>query len=481
MSEDLCDRSATELLSLMATGECSSVEVVQAHLQRIEHLNGTLNAIVTLVPEVALELAQAADTARQRGDRLGALHGLPVGIKDLVDTAGIRTTYGSPIYAGNVPVRDATVVTRLKSAGAIVLGKTNTPEFGAGSHTFNAVFGATLNPYDQTKSAGGSSGGAAVALATGMLPLADGTDLGGSLRNPASFCNVVGLRPSPGLVTSLPTGDLWDPASVAGPLGRNVRDVAAALDVMSEPDPRAPLSAGRPAESYQSVIGESVAGQKIAWSRDLGGLPLEAEVARVLAPQREIFEQLGCTVEDAEPDLSGADEAFDVLRAVGFLASHHAKLLSHRGLLKDTVIWNIEAGLQLTPLRIAEALTLRSAIVQRTVAFFEEFDALVLPVSQVAPFPIEYDWVREVEGQAMEHYVAWQRSCSRISVTSHPAISVPAGFTSSGLPVGIQIVGRFRDERGLLRIASAFEAETRVGARRPKLLTDASIEPPGLR
>jgi amidase len=474
MSEDLCDRSAVELLALMATGDCSSVEVVEAHLNRIEKLNGRLNAIVTLVAEDALELARAADAARQRGDRLGPLHGLPVGIKDLVDTAGIRTTHGSPIYVDNVPARDATVVSRLKSAGAIVLGKTNTPEFGAGSHTFNAVFGATLNPYDETKSAGGSSGGAAVALATGMLPLADGTDLGGSLRNPASFCNVVGLRPSPGLVTSLPTSDVWDPASVAGPIGRTVRDVAAALDVMSAPDPRAPLSAGRASESYQSAVAETIGGLKIAWSRDLGGLPLEAEVARVLAPQREVFEELGCEVYDAEPDLSGADEAFDVLRALGFLASHHPKLVSHRGLLKDTVVWNIEAGLQLTPLRIAEALTLRSAIVQRMIAFLEEFDALVLPVSQVAPFPIEYDWVREIEGRPMEHYVAWQRSCSRISVTSHPAISVPAGFTSAGLPVGIQIVGRYRDERGLLRIASAFEAATRVGDRRPALLASAT-------
>jgi amidase len=473
MSEELCDRPAMELLALLADGDSSSVEVVSAHLHRIEQLNPRLNAIVTLVADQALESAREADAARQRGRQRGPLHGLPVGIKDLVDTAGIRTTYGSPIYANNVPTRDATVVTRLKAAGAIVLGKTNTPEFGAGSHTFNPVFGATRNPYDDSTSAGGSSGGAAVALATGMLPLADGTDLGGSLRNPASFCNVVGLRPSPGLVTSLPTTDVWDPASVAGPMARTVRDVAMALDVMSAPDARAPLSAGRPARSYQSAVGETIAGLKIAWSRDLGGLPLQAEVARVLAPQRAIFERLGCEVHDAEPDLNDADEAFDVLRALGFLASHHAKLISHRALLKDTVIWNIEAGLELTPLRIAEALALRSAIVQRMIAFLEQFDALVLPVSQVAPFPLEYDWVREIEGTVMEHYVAWQRSCSRISVTSHPAISVPAGFTSTGLPVGVQIVGRYRDERSLLRIAGAFEAATEVGRRRPALGSQA--------
>ena len=474
MSDDLCDRPATELLALIASGDSSSVEVVTAHLHRIEQLNPRLNAIVTLVADQALESAREADAAQQHGSPRGPLHGLPVGIKDLVNTAGIRTTYGSPIYADNIPTEDATVVTRLQVAGAIVLGKTNTPEFGAGSHTFNPVFGATRNPYDDSRSAGGSSGGAAVALATGMLPLADGTDLGGSLRNPASFCNVVGLRPSPGIVTSLPITDVWDPASVAGPMARSVRDVALALDVMSEHDTRAPLSPGRPAASYQSAVGEPIAGLKIAWSRDLGGLPMQAEVARALAPQRAIFESLGCEVHDAEPDLSDADEAFDVLRALGFLANHHQKLISHRALLKDTVVWNIEAGLKLTPLRIAEAIALRSAIVQRMILFLEQFDALVLPVSQVVPFPLEHDWVREIEGTAMEHYVAWQRSCSRISVTSHPAISVPAGFTSAGLPVGIQIVSRYRDERSLLRIAGAFEAATEAGRRRPALAPAAA-------
>jgi len=307
-----------------------------------------------------------------------------------------------------------------------------------------------------------------------MLPLADGTDLGGSLRNPAGFCNVVGLRPSPGRVTNLPVTDAWDPLSVSGPIARTVRDIALALDVMSTPDPRAPMSLAGAAESYQAELDQDITGFRIAWSRDLGGLPLESQVARVLAPQRAVFEGLGCGVCDAEPDLSDADEAFDVLRALGFVGNHHEKWLEHRALLKDTVVWNIEAGLELTPLRIARAMSLRSAIVQRMMAFFEHFDALVLPVSQVAPFPLEVDWVRDIEGHPMEHYVAWQRSCSRITVTSHPAISVPAGFTPSGLPVGIQIVGRYRDERRLLRIAKAFEAATEHGRRRPVL---GSLEP----
>jgi amidase len=469
MSTELWELQASDLLELMGSGQVSSVEVVSAHLERIERVNPQLNAIVTLAAEEALQAAHDADAAWRKGISLGALHGLPVGIKDLVETAGIRTTYGSPIFAENVPSEDASIVQCLKASGAIVVGKTNTPEFGAGSHTFNPVFGVTRNPYDSSRSAGGSSGGAACALAAGMLPLADGSDLGGSLRNPASFCNVVGLRPSPGRVTNRPTNDLWDPMSVEGPMARSVADVALALDVMSAADPRAPMTLGDADRSYRAALEQDVEGMRIAWSTDLGGLPLEPQVARVLAAQRGVFEALGCRVQDAEPDLSGADEVFDVLRALGFLASHHEKWLTQRELLKETVVWNVEAGLDLTPLRIARALSARSAIVERAMSFFEDFDALVLPVSQVAPFPVEWDWVREIEGVPMEHYVAWQRSCSRITLTAHPAISVPAGFTADGLPVGMQIVGRYRDERNLLRLAHAFETATGFGRRRPLL------------
>jgi amidase len=468
---ELCTQTAGELVAMMSAGDVSSAEVMSAHLQRIADFNPALNAIVTLAGEEALAQAALADRARAGGERLGPLHGLPIGIKDLVDTAGIRTTYGSPIFAEHVPDRDAAVVSRLRSAGAIVVGKTNTPEFGAGSHTFNAVFGITRNPYDLERSPGGSSGGAASALASCMLALADGSDLGGSLRNPASFCNVVGLRPSPGRVSTLPTGDLWDPMSVSGPMGRCVADVALAMDAIAGADPGYPLSAGQGdgAHSFGSALGRDVKGLRVAWSDDLGGLPVEPEVLQVLGAQRAVFEAMGCVVEDAEPDLSGADEAFDVLRALGFVVSHHQKLLEHRSLLKDTVIWNIEQGLALTPPRIAAAVSARSAIVARTLAFFERFDALVLPVSQVLPFPVETDWVREIDGTPMEHYVAWQRTCSRITVTAHPAVGVPGGFTAGGLPVGLQIVGRFRGERELLRLAQAFESATGFGLRRPDL------------
>ena len=356
------------------------MEVLGAHLERIERCNPALNAIVTLAAEEALLAARAADKARLQGLALGPLHGLPVGVKDLVETAGIRTTYGSPIFAEHVPDADASLVTRMKNAGAIVLGKTNTPEFGAGSHTFNPVFGVTRNPYDRDRSAGGSSGGAAAALASGMLPIADGSDLGGSLRNPASFCNVVALRPSPGLVTNRPVADVWDPMTVTGPMARGVEDLALLLDAMAVPDPRAPMSMTPPEGSYRDGLEEDVRGLRIAWSADLDGLPVEAQVAEVVAAGRSVFEDLGCEVQDAEPDLSEADEAFDVLRALGFLASHHEKLLSQRELLKDTVVWNIEAGLELTPLRIANAVRARSEIVQRALAFFERFDLSLIHI-----------------------------------------------------------------------------------------------------
>jgi amidase len=470
MANRLCYLQAGELLELMRSRELSSVEVVSAHLDRIAEINPVLNAIVTLAPKEALEQAARADRERSAGAEVGTLHGLPVGIKDLVDTAGMRTTYGSPIFRKNVPTKDAAIVTRLRNAGAIVVGKTNTPEFGAGSHTFNAVFGVTRNPYEPTRSAGGSSGGAASALASGMLPLADGTDLGGSLRNPASFCNVVGLRPSTGRVSTLPTNDLWDPMSVSGPMGRCVADVALSMDVIAGVDPHCPLTCGDGlGGSFSSELEGDVTGLRVAWSTDLGGLPVEADVLSVLARARAVLEDLGCVVEDAEPDLSGADEAFDVLRALSFVVAHHDKWLQYRELLKDTVVWNIQEGLKLTPERIAAAVRSRSAIVARALEFFERFDALVLPVSQVLPFPVEVDWVREIEGTAMEHYVAWQRTCSRITVTAHPAIAIPGGFTDDGLPVGLQIVGRYRGERELLRLAQAFESATAFGLRRPPL------------
>jgi amidase len=433
--------------------------VVAAHLARIEAVNPAVNAIVTLVPERALGEAARADEARARGEALGPLHGLPIAIKDLVDTAGIRTTYGSPVYRDHVPAEDAWLARRLRAAGAIVVGKTNTPEFGAGSQTFNPVFGATRNPYDLTLTPGGSSGGAAAALATGMLPLAHGSDLGGSLRNPASFCNVVGLRPTPGRVPDPDADDLWDPLSVSGPIARTVADAALLLAALAVPDPAVPLAPGTWPERNADP-GEL----RIAWSRDLGGLPVDAAVTAALEGARAALEAVA-RVEDAEPDLSGADEAFHVLRALGFARKLAAEVRAHPGLVKETVVWNVEQGLALDGGRIARAQAARTEVFRRTAAFLRDFDALALPASLVPPFAVEVEWVDEIAGVRLASYLDWMRACTRISVSAHPAISVPFAFTADGLPVGLQLVGRYGDEAGLLRVAAVVEAAAGAGGR----------------
>jgi amidase len=460
--------TATDLAARIRRREISAVEVMDAHLARIEQVNPLLNAIVTLDADGARLAAAEADRRLAAGAAPGLLHGLPIAIKDLEDTAGMRTTYGSPIYRDHVPHADALPVARLRRAGTIVIGKTNTPEFGAGSQTFNPVFGATRNPYDPSRTPGGSSGGAAAAVAAGMLPFADGSDLGASVRNPASFCNVIGLRPSPGRI---PHGALrpWDPLSVFGTIARTVADAAVLLRALCGPDPCVPLSLQDPPDSFDVNLASDPAGLRIAWSRHLGDLPVAPEVTAVLEERRGTLEAMGCIVEDVEPDLSGADEAFETLRAVGYAQSLGALLESHGDQLKQTVAWNTRLGLSLTGEQVARALTLQAAAFHGMRQLLERYDALALPVSQVAPFPVDEEWVREIAGVAMGSYIEWMRSCSRISVTAHPAISVPAGFTPDGLPVGLQLVGRYRGEISLLRLAAAFEEATRTGRRPPPL------------
>jgi amidase len=308
----LCDLGAVELVARMRRRDVSAREVMAAHLSRIERVNPKVNAIVTLVAERAMAGAARADELAARGGPLGALHGLPVAHKDLVDTAGIRTTHGSPFYRDNVPAADALIVSRIRQAGAITCGKTNTPEFGAGSQTFNTLFGATRNPYDLTRTCGGSSGGAAVALACGMVPIVDGSDLGGSLRNPAAFCNVVGLRPSPGRVAREAAS--WSPLAVSGPMARSVADVALFLSAMAGPDPRDPLSIAEDAAGFRAPLDRDFKGIRVAWWQGLGGIPFEPEIRRVVDANRRVFESLGCIVEEAEPDFTGVDEAFPALR-----------------------------------------------------------------------------------------------------------------------------------------------------------------------
>ncbi|MGV9375142.1 amidase [Nonomuraea sp. NPDC003707] len=449
--------TATELAHLIRTRQVSAVEVVQAHLDRIEQVNPRVNAIVTLVAEQALDAAKAAD-AREPA---GPLHGLPVAHKDLVDTAGIRTTYGSPLFADNVPAQDDLIVRRLRAAGAITMGKTNTPEFGTGSHTVNEVFGATRNPYDLSRSAGGSSGGAAAALATGMVPLADGSDMGGSLRNPASFCNVVGLRPTPGRVPDPSDTNAWYTLSVQGPMARTVEDVTLMFGAIAGFDRRSPYSIK---EVFAPEPEEGVRGLRVAWSPDLGGLPVDARTAAVTATAPEVFERLGALVEQVELDLSEAEDAFRTYRAWNYALSFG----DLTGLGPNTA-WNVEQGRKVTGADLARAERGRSRLYQRMAAFFDTYDVLIAPVSQVPPFPVEQPHVGEINGEPMPDYLAWMRSAYWISVLHAPAASVPAGFTADGLPVGVQIVGRPFEDARVLRVARAFEQATRHGERRPPL------------
>ena len=464
---DICFTAATELAARLRGGEISAEEVTRAFIAQVERVNPAMNAIVTFVPEQAIAQARALDATPR--ERWGPLAGLPIACKDLIPTKGIRTTQGSPIFAHNVPTEDHVMVERLRGAGAILVGKTNTPEFGAGSQTFNAVFGATRNPFDPDRTCGGSSGGAAVAVACGMLPFADGSDFGASLRNPGNFCNVVGFRPTPGRVPTYPAADVWSTWSVLGPLARSVQDAALLLSAIAGPDLRSPITIDEPGDVFRRPLQRDVRGLRIAWSRDLGGLPVDARVVKVLEAQREVFASLGCVIEDAEPDLAGADEAFHVLRAVSFADRFAPLLEKHRGELKDTVLWNVEEGLRLSGPQVGRAIALRSAVYTRMRKFMERHDFLVLPVNQVVPFPLEDEYPREIAGVKQDNYLDWMRTCSRITATSHPAISVPAGFTddSPALPVGIQIVGRHRDDFGVLQLAHAFEQATRVGQRRP--------------
>ncbi|MEV4572018.1 amidase [Nonomuraea jabiensis] len=449
--------TATELARLIRTRQVSAVEVVQAHLDRIEQVNPRVNAIVTLVAEQALDAAKAAD-AREPA---GPLHGLPVAHKDLVDTAGIRTTYGSPLFAGNVPAQDDLIVRRLRAAGAITVGKTNTPEFGTGSHTVNEVFGATRNPYDLSRSAGGSSGGAAAALATGMVPLADGSDMGGSLRNPASFCNVVGLRPTPGRVPDPSDTNAWYTLSVQGPMARTVEDVTLMFGAIAGFDRRSPYSIK---EVFAPEPEEGVRGLRVAWSPDLGGLPVDPATAEVTATAPPVFERLGAQVEQVELDLSEAEDAFRTYRAWNYALSFG----DLTGLGPNTA-WNVEQGRKVTGADLARAEQRRSRLYQRMAAFFDTYDVLIAPVSQVPPFPVEQPHVTEINGEPMPDYLAWMRSAYWISVLHAPAASVPAGFTADGLPVGVQIVGRPFEDARVLRVARAFEQATRHGERRPPL------------
>ncbi len=446
-------------------------EVVTAFLDRIERVDGTLNAICTLRERDAILADADAHDAQLAGREAGGrLFGLPIAVKDLMHTAGMRTTYGSPLLSAFVPKEDGLLVERLRGAGAIVIGKTNVPEFGAGSHTFNPIFGTTRNPYDPPKSCGGSSGGAAVALAARMVPLADGSDLGGSLRNPAGWCNVVGFRPSLGRVPSWPVAmGFQSRLATEGPMARTVADAAWLLSVLAGPDPRDPISIDEPGDGFAVPLDRDLSGLRIAWGGDLGFLPCDPEILAVCEASLSAFETIGARVEPARPDLSDAMEVFQVQRALSFAQVGRGIPRAAWPKLKDTVVWNIEKGLALGVDDVIASDLKRTEIHHRMRAFFDEHDALVLPTTQLPPFDAELEYPTEIAGQRLDSYIDWMASCCVITVTGHPAISVPCGFTKSGLPVGLQIVGRHRGDRALLELAHGFEQATGCWRQAPPL------------
>jgi amidase len=469
-SRDLCFMSARELATLIRIRRVSAGEVMAAYLEQINRLNPKINAIVAkLDDDKCLALAEEADRRMARRERVGRLHGLPIAFKDLEAAVGFPWTRGSRIYEDDMPTEDTVLVERLRNAGAIPIGKTNVPEFGMGSHTYNKVYGTTLNPYDLTKSAGGSSGGAGAALATGLLPLADGSDLGGSLRNPANFNNIVALRPTVGLVPTAPTAMPFLGFLVKGPMARSVADTAFLLSVMAGSDPRDPGCYPSDPSVFVKPLDRDLKGVRVAWCPDLGGLPLDRRVRAVLEAQRRSFETLGCIVEEACPDLSGADKVFLVIRRWRSWNVLGPLLEKHRDQMKPEAVWEIESGARLSVSDISDAMIQHGAIMERMRRFQERYEFILCAVNQVPPFDAKLDWPKEIEGTKMETYVAWMKSAYWISVTFHPAISVPAGFTPEGLPVGIQIVGRYRDDLGVLQIARAFEQATAFGRKRPPL------------
>ena len=465
-----CFTSARAMLAALRSREISALELMDLHLDRIAATNPTVNAIVSLDEDRARAGARAADAQLARGDDVGVLHGLPFAFKDTHQAGGWRSTSGSLLREHHVPDADELSVGRIRNAGAVTIGKTNVPEWAAGSHTFNPIFGTTLNPYDRTRSAGGSSGGAAAALATGMVPLADGSDMGGSLRNPASFCNVVGLRPSLGRVPQWPVTNGWECLSVQGPMARNVGDLALLLSVMAGPSPQTPWARDTPGSTFAEPLNGTLSGVRVALSHDLDGIfEVESGVSTVLEAQREVLAGAGATVIDASPDLSEAEDTFRTLRAWGFQSTFGSMLDAEPDKFKASLADNIRAGESLSGADIARAYTQRTALGERMRSFFADHDVLVMPVSQVPPFGADEEFPQLINGRAQNTYLDWMRSAYFITATGCPAISIPAGFTPEGWPIGIQFVAPPNHDRRLLEIASAFEQLTTTGDQRPSI------------
>jgi len=468
-TSSVCFMSTVEMARLIRAKKLSAREALAEHLKQIARVNPKVKAIVPLVPEMAAADAAKADEMQARKETMGPLHGLPVAHKDLFETKGIRTTFGSPLYKDNIPTVDDIVVERIQRAGAITVGKTNTPEFGSGSQTFNQVFGATHNPYDLTKTCGGSSGGAAVALACGLTPVATGSDTGGSLRNPAAFCNVVGFRPSIGRVPNPNAAFAWSTLSTSGCLGRSMADLAFVLSTIAGPDARAPLSINEPGEHFARPLDRSFKGVRVAWFKDLGGVPFDPRVRAVVDAHRKTFESLGCIVEQAEPDFALTEVAFRVLRAWNSANTYGARLREQPDAFKDTLTGEIEEGLRLTGMDVARAETAHGQLWRRFQAFLDKYEYFVLPTTQLPAFDVNTPYPREIAGVRFDNYIDWMKSCWYISATGNPAASVPGGFTPEGLPVGVQIVGRNKEDFSVLQMAHAFELATGFGKKRPAI------------
>lgn len=460
---DLIRLTARQAVDLLRAGEVTPQEMIDAAFARIEAVEGAVNAI-------PIQCRERAEAQAKLARRDSLLAGLPIGIKDLTELDGVRCTHGSPIFADAVSDHSDIPAANLEHAGGIPIGKTNTPEFGAGANTFNPVFGITRNPWDTSKSCAGSSGGSAVALATGEVWLASGSDLGGSLRTPASFCGVVGLRPCPGRVARLGGGGAFGTMSVNGPMGRTVEDTALMLDAMAGHDPRDPISLPAPETPFLETCLNTGPPKRIAYSVDLGGIiPVDPAVRAVFDQTLRRLEGMGVELVETCPDFSHAIETFKVLRGLGFVNGMTEHYRNHRDLLKDDVIWNIEYGQGLTADDIAEAERQRGAIFQDAVSLFRDqaFDAFLCPTAIVPPYPAEQLWVDTVEGETFDNYIHWLAPVSAITLTALPAVSVPAGTTESGLPVGVQFVGPPRGEGEILGHARHFEAETGLSEHLP--------------
>jgi len=471
--DEIIFMSARALAESIRARELLAREVMSAFLQQIERVNAKINAIVAkLDDEKCLALAEESDGCLARSEEVGTLHGLPFAFKDSDPAVGFPLTRGSKIFKDFMPAEDSVLVERLKRAGVIPIGKTNVSEFGMGSHTYNDVYGTTLNPYDLTKSAGGSSGGAGAALAAGLLPLASGSDLGGSLRNPANFNNIVALRPTVGLVPSAPVALPFLGFTVKGPMARSVGDVAFLLSAMAGADIRDPAVYPSDPSVFTKPLERNFKNTRVAWCLDLDGLPLDRGVRSVLESQKKTFADLGCIVEEAHPDLSGADEIFLTIRAWNYFHTLGPLLEKHRHEMKPEAVWQIETGRNLTGSDIAGAMARQGELMERVRRFYEKYEFLLCAVNQVPPFDASISWPREIEGVEMTTYIDWMKSAYWITPTFSPAISVPAGFTADGLPVGIQIVGHYRNDLGVLQIARAFEQATGFGRRRPQLAMD---------